>query len=199
MFQQRHIEEYQNITAPIELKDRARFSVNVARRKMKQKMAAVSALAAGIALFCVSSNLLGNSSTILSVNDVVVTREAHLIEHRDEVLLAANMGQSRSLPIYIPMEIEVEENTEIEVNVGTLIQVIDENQYSEETTHTEISERATVYWLLDGAFDDIPVYTASHIEDGEYPICTVISGEKVYQYVVEYQVDTKCYSIRKTN
>ncbi len=199
MFQQKHIEEYQNITAPIELKDRVRFSVNKARRTMKQKMAAVSALAAGIALFCVSGIFWGNSSVILSVNDVIVTRETLLINHQDDVLLTANMGQTRSLPIHIPMEIEIEEHIEITVNIGTLIQEIGENQYSEETTHMAISENTTVYWILDGASDAIPFYTASNVSDDNYPICTVTSGEKVYQYVVEYQADTEAYSIRKTN
>lgn len=185
MFQQKHIEEYQNITAPTELKDRVRFSVNKARRTMKQRMIAVSALAAGIALFCVSGSLLGNSSTILSVNDVVVTREALLIEHQDAVLLTANVGQQRSLPIHIPMEIEVNGNAEIEVNVGTLMQEIDQNQYSEETTKLEISENAKVYWILDGALEKI--------------VCTITSGGKMDKYVVEYQTDTESYSIRKTN
>ena len=186
MFQQKQIEEYQNITAPTELKDRVRFSVNKARRTMKKRMMLVTAFAAGITLFCISESLLGNRSTILSVNDVVVTREALQVDHQEGVLLTEKLGHQKSLPIHIPMEIKVKGITKIEVNVGTCIQELDENQYSVETTQMELSKTAKLYWMLEGDFDDIPTLT-------------IISGKKIDQYVVEYQADTEQYSIRKVN
>ncbi len=220
MFQQKYIEEYQNITAPTELKDRVRFSVHKARRTIKQKMMIFGAMAAGITLFCVAgslfgnSRLLGNSSTILSVNDVVVTREALLVDNQCGVLFTENLGHQKSLPIHIPMEIKVKGDAKIEVNVGTLMQVIDKNQYAAETTHMELSESALVYWMLDAALDDIPAYSMGEdglkeywMTDGKYegmdksniPMLTITSGRKIHQYVVEYQVDTEGYSIRKVN
>ena len=212
MFQQKQIEEYQNITAPTELKDRVKFSVNKARRTMRQKMMIMSTFAAGITLFFVSKSLLGNSSTILLVNDVVVTREALLIENQDSVLLTTNVGQQRSLPICIPMVMEVKEKTELTVNVGTLIRELDENQYSEETTSLELSEDAKVYWILDGELDKIQCYTVSaensKDEIVEYwpmlesdreksPVCTIKRGRTTDTYVVEYRTDTQSYTIRK--
>ena len=135
MFQQKYIEEYQSITAPTELKDRIRFSVNKARRTTRQKMMMFGVMAAGMTLFCVAgslvwnSSLLGNHSTILSVNDVVVTREALPVDTQGDVLFTENLGHQKSLPIHIPMEIEVKGKTKtevkIEVNVGTILQNID--------------------------------------------------------------------------
>lgn len=192
MFQQKYIEEYQSITAPTELKDRIRFSVNKARRTTRQKMMMFGVMAAGMTLFCVAgslvwnSSLLGNHSTILSVNDVVVTREALQVDHQEGVLLTEKLGHQKSLPIHIPMEIKVKGITKIEVNVGTCIQELDENQYSVETTQMELSKTAKLYWMLEGDFDDIPTLT-------------IISGKKIDQYVVEYQADTEQYSIRKVN
>ena len=209
MFQQKYIEEYQNITAPIELKDRVRFSVNKARRTMKKRIMLVTAFAAGITLFCISESLLGSRSTILSVNDVVVTREALLVDNQEGVLLTEKLGHQKSLPIHIPMEIEIKGNTKIEVNVGTLMQVIGKEQYSAETTHMKLSKNATVYWMLDGASDYIPTYSiAENAQNGHgisvmdkniVPVLTITNGRKIAQYVVEYQVDTDCYSIRKVN
>ena len=187
MFQQKQIEEYQNITAPTELKDRVRFSVNKARRTARQRIMMMTALAAGVTLFCVAGSLLGNSSTILSVNDVVVSREALPIENEDSVLLTANMGQQRSLPIYIPMKLEVTGKTVLEVSIGTLVMEIGENQYSKEMTKLELSEDAKVYWILDEEMKE------------KCFVCTVTKGRHTDTYEVEYRKDTESYSIRKTN
>lgn len=228
MFQQKYIEEYQSITAPTELKDRVRFSVNKARRTMKQKMMMFGAMAAGITLFCVAGSLvwnrglLGNNSTILSVNDVVVTREALPVDNQGSVLFTENLGHQKSLPIHIPMKIEIKgeakANIKIEVSVGTIMQELDKKQYSAETTHMELSESSMLYWMLDGASDSIPSYSMGENGQKEYwtpgteyeetgkasstdtiPMLTITRGRTIAQYVVEYQVDTECYSIRKVN
>lgn len=182
MFQREEIEKYQKITAPTELKDRVRFSVIQTQKARRKKMAVTAA--AGLTLFLVSGSLLGKNSVTLSVNDVVVTREALSIENQEVVPLTANVSQQRSLPVCIPMEIAVWKDAKMSVNVGTLLQMNEEGQ-SAETASIEFSKSVQVYWILD-AYEQ------------EDPVCTITSGWKEVRYVLEYEAEAGAYRIKKT-
>jgi hypothetical protein len=81
------------------------------------------------------------------------------------------------------MEIDVTEETHIEVSKGTLNTVGTEDS-SQDITSMEISESAVIYWCVSGNTESSPR-------------CTITTGDKEYIYVIEYDEDKSVFIIKQ--
>ena len=94
MFQKKDIEAYQEVKAPVELKNRIRSSMEQQRRRIRKQQMTVLAAAACLAII-VSVGGMFDQSTIISVNDVAVSNRAVELETSGYYSLAtANEGRS---------------------------------------------------------------------------------------------------------
>ena len=176
MFQKKDIEAYQETKAPVELKNRIQSSIEQQRRRIRKQQMSFLAAAAGFSLILSVGGLFDNS-TILSVNDKVVTNEAV------EIYSTARSGSvAISTAMQVPMEIQIKESTQVQVSHGTL-QLLEADGTSEERTELEISENALIYWNVDANTTSTPT-------------CTITTNDKTYVYVMEYD-DAKSVFIIK--
>lgn len=185
MFQEKDIEAYQSIKAPVELKNRIRLSVKQQRRKViKQSIAALSA-AACLAIVLFTGGSLRNNNTIISVNDMAVSYEAVEISPISEYGVAtANVGRSSEASLHIPLEIEVTETAHISVSQGILQNMVGTDSESTEITDLDITESTVIYWTVTGDISSTPT-------------CTIITDGKEYAYVVEFDDTDSVYTIKQ--
>ena len=182
MFQKKDIEAYQEVKAPVELKNRIRSSMEQQRRRIRKQQMTVLAAAACLAMI-VSVGGMFDPSTIISVNDVAVSNRAVELETSGYYSLAtANEGRSCEFQLSVPMEIQVTEETQICVSQGTL-QMVETDMASEAITEMEISESTVIYWMVNGDTDSIPS-------------CTITTGEKEYVYVIEFDEEKSVFTIK---
>lgn len=185
MFQEKDIEAYQSIKAPVELKNRIKLSVKQQRKKDVRKSIAWVSAAACLAIVLFSGAFLRNNSTIISVNDRMVSYEAVEINRSSGYGLAtANVGRSSAASLQIPLEIAVTEKAHISVSQGTLKNMVETDSEWKEITEMDISKPAVIYWTITGDINDIP-------------ICTIITEGKEYSYVIEFNERDSVYTIKQ--
>ena len=176
MFQEKEIEAYKNIKAPVELKNRIALSV----KKKKRKQRAVIAAVAGFALFFLSNGVLHTNNTVLSINNVAVSYQAIEIVNPNRGISMLSLEQK--CPIAVPLEINVEKEAHIEVSEGALQRMVEEEEMP--ATQLDILGKTVVYWTLDGNTDTNPV-------------CTITVGKETYQYLIAYQQEVSTFTIQK--
>ena len=139
----------------------------------------VLAAAAGAALILSIGGLFDNNTTIVSINDRVVTNEAVEIYSS-----ARSSTATDSTAIYVPMEIQTTERTHVQVSHGTL-QLLEADGTSKDGTELEISKNAVIYWSVNANTTSTPT-------------CTIRTNDKTKVYVIEYD-DAKSVFIMKQN
>ena len=185
MFQEKDIEAYQNMTAPVELKNRIRLSIEQQRRKkMKQSMVVLSA-AACLAIVVFAGGVFRNNSTIISVNDMAVSYEAVALGQTSTYGVAtANVGRSSDAFLQVPMEISVSEKAHICVSEGTIHTKVETDSVINEITEIDIFENTVIYWNVAGDINNTPT-------------CTIVTGGKEYVYVIEFDKKEAVYTIKQ--
>ena len=184
MFQEKDIEAYQSTKAPVELKNRIRLSVEQQKRKVRKQQMSLVALAACFALVFSLNGVFGSNSAILSINGKAVSDKAVKLQTSAGYgLRTANVGQEFDTIFFVPMEIDVTEETQIEVSKGTL-STVGAEESSQDITSLEISESAVIYWSVNGNTESSPR-------------CTITTGGKEYVYVIEYDEDKSVFIIKQ--
>ena len=177
MFQEKEIEAYKQIKAPVELKNRIALSV---KKKKRKQSAAIAAAAAGFALFFLTNGWLGYHSTVLSVNQVAVSYQAVQIENHNRGI--SMLSSEQRSQIMIPLEINVREEAHIMVSEGVLQRIVEEEEMP--VNQLDILGETVVYWVLDDNIDT-------------NPICTITVGKETYQYLIAYQTGISAFTIQK--
>lgn len=174
MFQEKDIEAYAAIKAPITLKNRVKQSVVRERKAVaRQRIAALSA-AACLAIVLLSGSL-GSGDAIVLVNDTVVSKEAVQIEAEVEAY-GLSMARVRRVlpPVQIPLEIQVKKDAHIRISQGTLQKEIEPDSESDKVTEMELSESTVLYWTVDRDIANLPT-------------CTITAKGKESIYVIEFE------------
>jgi len=186
MFQEKDIEAYQSIKAPVELKNRIRLSVELQRRKRRRQSVAVLSAAACFAIVLFAGGNLRNTSTIISVNDTAVSYEAVELGATSSYDIAtANVGRSSKAFLQVPMEISVSEKAHICVSEGTIQTKVETDSLAKEITEMDVFENTVIYWQVTGDINSTPV-------------CTIVTGGKEYVYVIEFDEKEAVYTIKQT-
>ena len=177
MFQEKEIEAYKQIKAPVELKNRIALSVKIKKRKQRTVIAAA---VASFALFFLTNSVWNHHSTILSVNNVAVSYQAIEISGLNRGISMLSLEQKN--PIIVPLEINVEEKAYITVSEGMLQRIVEEEEHP--VSQLDILGKTVVYWVLDANADTNPV-------------CTITVGKETYQYLIAYQEGASTFTIQK--
>lgn len=186
MFQEKEIEAYQSIKAPIELKNRIRLSVEQEKRKASKQGWSYVAAAACVALVLLSGSFMGMGDGIVSVNDTRITRSSYQLENSNASELSiAKEGRSDSAKIQVPLEVEVSGKTYLEVSEGTLTTLVETDEFSEEVTQMYILDSTVVYWTVEG-------------DALKQPKLVVKTEDKEYIYVITYNEKEDVFTIKQT-
>ena len=181
MFQEKDIEVYQSTKAPVELKNRIWLSVEQQRKRAKKRHMTVVAAAACFALVFSLSGVL-DSNAILSIDGKAVSYDAVQLESSASRGVARE-GQNFDTLFFVPLEIDVEKEAHIEVTKGTLQQV-ETDTSTKEVTEMDIFEPTVIYWCVNGDTDSTPM-------------CTIITDEQEYTYVIEFDEEQSVFIIKQ--
>lgn len=185
MFQKKDIEAYQDVKAPVELKNRIRSSIDQQRSRIRRQQMTVVAAAACLALVFSLSGMFEQNGTILSVNDTAVTHNALELDISTNYSLATASERRSCEPlIVVPMEIDVMENAQIQVSDGTLQWEMETDAEYEKRTEMEIMETTVIYWAVNG-------------DANKTPSCTITTGSEVYTYVIEFEESESVFTIKQ--
>ena len=185
MFQKKDVEAYQDIKAPVELKNDIRASIEQQRSRIRRQQMTVVTAAACLALVFSLSGALKQNSTILSVNETAVTHRALELEVSANYSLAtASEGRSCEPLIIVPMKIDVAEDAYIQVFDGTLQLEMEADDGFEKRTEMEIMEATVIYWTVNG-------------DVNKTPTCTIMTGSEVYTYVIEFEESESVFTIKQ--
>lgn len=186
MFQEKDSEAYQDIKAPVELKNRIQLSIEQQRRKQRKRNVAVLSAAACLAIVLFAGGVF-RSSTIISINDMAVSYEGVKLQHTPKYGVAtANVTRSSDAFLQVPLEIEISEKAHICVSQGTIQTKVETDSSLEEITEMDIFEKTVIYWQVTGDINSIPT-------------CTIITGGNEYVYVIEFDETEAVYTIKQTN
>lgn len=185
MFQEKDIEAYAGIKAPVELKNRVKQSVERQRKIItKQSIAGLSA-AACLVIILFSGSFAGSGGAVVSVNNAPVSFEA--VELKDSAgygLVTASRMRSSGPQIQVPLELHVTKATHISISQGTLQETVGAGSESDCVTEMNISESTVVNWTVNADVNDSPT-------------CTITTGGKEYVYVIEFEEDKAVFTIRQ--
>ncbi len=185
MFQKKDVEVYQDVKAPVELKNRIMSSIEQQRSRIRRQQMTVVTAAACLAVVFSLSGMFEKNSTILSVNDTAVTHRALELEVSANYSLAtASEGRSCEPFFVVPMEIDVSEYAHIQVSDGTLQWEMETDAESEKRTEMEIMETTVIYWVVNG-------------DANKTPSCTITTGGEVYNYVIVFEESQSVFTIKQ--
>ena len=155
MFQEKERVEYSSYKAPEELKNRIWSSIEQDKRKHRLQAKKCLAMAACFVGILLVGNFIHQESPVLMINDAPAL---------------VSEGRNKSIQEMIPLELQVSEKAHIKVSAGKLTMDVEGYEEAKEVTEMEVLKNSVVYWCIEN--------------DISNALCTVITEDKEYQYVL---------------
>ena len=184
MFLPNEVENYQQIKASGDLKDRIRKNVDVTHKRNRKKAIRLTAAMACLALLIFTGNIYLLKNHVLSVDGVPVLYNSRTIDETSPFSVA-NASEEQDLQICVPLKVRVYQETVITVSDGTITTKEQNNADLENQVSTlHINKPEDLLWYL-------------YKDDTECKQCIILTGDKKYVYELVFEEKTNSYNIRQ--